>query len=818
MKDLRYALRQLAKHPGFTAAAVTTLALGLGVTTAIVTLADATLFRGPALRDAHELAMLYTTCRRGDARCSSSYPDYLDYRDHATTLGDLAAYSWVPLSVGTAAETRPVAGQVVTGNYFALLGVPAPATGRFLQAADDARGAPPVIVISHELWQRAFGGSEAVVGQTVPVNDVPFTVVGVAPREFHGLELGGEPEVWLPLAAGPLLGDAVGAVGDQAVLDGRGNRWIHALVGRRTPGATLDQVRAEMAVISAGLQQRDPDARGNRTVTVDALSRYVLPIGQERGMVRFVGLLLSVVGLTLLLATTNIANLLLARAVSREREIGLRLAVGADRFRIGRQLVIESLTLAAIGGVAGLGVGVWTLDLLGGFALPGGVMIGALNLGLDGKTLGIAAGVTLVTGCAFGLAPALHAGRTDVMALLRGDTRIGTERSRLRWALVSAQVALCLVLLVGSGLFLRTLRSALDVDLGFREDGVALARFNPALARFTEDHAAAAVDRLLERAAALPGVEHAAVATLVPLQDGGHRGAFVTVDGYQSAPDEELRIEYVFVSDAFFETLGIPMRRGRGFRREDVGAQTVVVSETMARRYWADRDPIGGRIQVGGAASFEVVGVAGDATWRTVLDDPTSFVFLPIARSPAVMAESFLTLAVRSSGPASGTLPELRELFRSVAPAVPVTALTTMEGQVDRVLGPQRFGALILTLLGALAVVLATVGVYGVVAYTVSRETRSIGVRLALGGTAQDAVLSVMRRVAVPVAAGVGAGIVLALVLARAVTPFLVGVPPTDPLTFLAVTGGLLLVTMGSALIPARRASRVDPMEALRHE
>lgn len=819
MRDVRYALRQLAQHPGFTVAAVATLALGLGVTTAIVTLADAALFRQPVLRAPNQLAMVYTTCRRGDARCSSSYPDYLDYRDRATTFDDLAGYSWVPLSVGIEADTRRVAGQVVTGNFFQLLGVPAPAAGRFLQAGDDVRGAAAtVMVISHELWQTGFGGSEAVVGQSVSLNGVPFTVVGVAPRGFRGLELGGEPDVWLPMAAGPLLGEAAGAVGDPGVFDRRGDRWIQALVGRRAPRATIDQVRAEMAVISAALQQSDPEARDDRQVTVDPLSRFVLPVGQEQSVVRFVGLLLSVVGLTLLLATANLANLLLARAVSRQREIGLRLAVGADRFRIGRQLVVESLCLAVIGGAAGLAVGIWTLDVLSGFALPGGVTIGALRLGLDGRMVAIAAAVTLLTGCGFGLAPAVHAGRTDVMALLRGDPRIGTERSRFRWALVSVQVALCLVLLVGSGLFLRTLRTALDVDLGFRGDGVALARFNPALARFTEPRAVAAVDRLLERAAAMPGVENAAVATLVPLQDGGHRATFVTVDGYQPGPDEELRVEYVFVSEAFFETLGIPMRRGRGFLPDDAGTRTVVISEAMARRYWTDRDPVGGRIRTAGGTTFDVVGVAGDVTWRTVLDDPTPFVFLPLDQSPAETAQGFLTLAVRWSGDAAGAVPEVRQLFRLVAPDLPVTTVTTMEAEVERVLMPQRFGALLLTLLGVLAVVLAAVGIYGVVAYTVSRETRSIGVRLALGGTARDAVLSVTRRVAVPVAAGVGAGIVLAVVLARTVTPFLVGVPPTDPLTFVSVTGGLLLVTMASVVIPARRASQVDPMEALRHE
>jgi putative ABC transport system permease protein len=412
----------------------------------------------------------------------------------------------------------------------------------------------------------------------------------------------------------------------------------------------------------------------------------------------------------------------------------------------------------------------------------------------------------------------VHAGRTDVMALLRADTRIGTERSRLRWALVSVQVALCLVLLVGSGLFLRALRSALDVNLGFRGEGVALARFNPALARFPEARAAAAVDQLLERAADLPGVEHAAVATLVPLQDGGHRGTLVTVDGYEPAPDEELRVDYLFVSDAFFETLGIPLQRGRGFGPEDGGTRTVVVSEDMARRYWADRDPIGGRIRTVGGTPLEVVGVAGNVTWRTVLDDPTSYIFLPLDQYPDETAAGFLTLAVRASGDAAPAVPELRGLFRSVMPDVPVTSLTTMEAEVERVLMPQRFGALLLTLLGVLAVVLAAVGIYGVVAYTVNRETRSIGVRLALGGTARDAVTSVARRVAVPVLVGLGAGIVLAALLARALAPFLVGVPPTDPATFLAVTAGLLLVTVVSALIPARRASQIHPMEALRQE
>lgn len=818
MNDFRYALRQLAARPGFTAAAVTTLALGLGATTAIATLADKTLFRRPGLRDDDRLAVLFTSCRRGDPRCPSSYPDYVDYRDRSTAFADMAAYSWVPLSVGTAPGARPVVGQVVTGNYFSVLGVPRPAAGRFLQPADDARGAPPVMVISYETWQSDFGGMEDVVGRTVRVNDVPFTLVGVAPRGFRGLDLGGDPGAWLPMAAGPLLGDAVGSVGDPETFEARGNRWIHALVGRLAPNLTVDRARAEMNAVSAALQREDPEAREGRSITIDPLSRYVLPIGQEQAFVRFVGLLSGVVALTLLLATANLANLLLARAIGRQREMGIRLAAGASGFRIGRQLIVESVTLAALGGVVGLLVGGWTLDLLSGFALPGGVTIGEIDLGLDGRMLGIVAALTLVTGCAFGLAPALRAASTDVMGLLRGAARPGGERAHLRWALVSIQVAVCLVLLVGSGLFLRTLQRALEVDLGFRESGVALVRFNPALARLSEDRAAHLVRRVLEAAEALPGVETAAVATLVPLQDGGHRGTFVTVDGYEPAPDEEMRVEYVFASDAFFEALGIPLRRGAGWRGERAGGRAVVINETMARRYWADRDPMGGRVRVGESAVFDVVGVAGDVTWRTVLDDATSFVFIPLEESPSVMASGFLTLAVRSSNRAGDVLPALQDVFRSLEPDVPVTGVGTMDAQVTRVLMPQRFGAFLLTLLGLLAVVLAVVGIYGVVAFTVNSETRSIGVRLALGATARGVVLSITRRTAVPVVTGLGAGIVLALVLARPVAPFLVGVGPTDALTFVVVTGTLLLVALLAAWVPARRASRVDPMEALRQE
>jgi len=601
----------------------------------------------------------------------------------------------------------------------------------------------------------------------------------------------------------------------------RAQRWIPALVGRRTPGASIEAVREELRTVAARLNDAYPDARGERTVTVDRADRYALPSFGGDALVRFVGLLGCVVGLVLLLACANLANLLLARAAGRAREIGIRRALGAARGRLVRQLLVESLVLAGIGGAVGLGVARGLMALLRGFELPGFVTVASLDPGLDGRVLAFTALLCVVTAILFGLIPALRATGGNVIPALRSQASTrGPGSQGLRKGLVALQVALSVVLLAGSGLFLRTLQRALTFDPGFEAEGVAVVRYNLGFLRYGTDEAGDFVRRVEERARALPGVRTATHASLVPLQAGGHIGFGLEVEGYQPAPDEEMRAELVVTRPGLFRTLGIPVLEGRDIEAGDRpgSRRAVVVNETMARRWWPDRRPVGGRVLIGGEEPFNVVGVVSDARWRGLERAPEPRIFVSADQFPGMAFDDFITFVVDGERDAATMLPELRSIFRELEPRLALTSVRTMEDVVDRVLASQRMGALLLSAFGALALLLAVVGVYGVVSYTVRQGTREIGIRMALGADGGRVVRGVVGQVAGPVALGAVGGLAAALALAPAGESFLFRTSPGDPATFAAVLALLLAVAAAAAYLPARRAARVDPVEVLTAE
>ena len=827
LQDIRYAIRSFAKSPGFTVVVLLTLALGIGANTAIFTMVDAVLLRPLPVHEPAELADIYTTCRRGFPYCSSSYPDYLDYRDRNHTFSDMAAFDGNTVTLDAGDGTQLVGAMLVTGNYFSTLGVNA-AQGRVILPDDNRLGDPrAVLVLSHGVWANDFGEDPAVMGRDVRLNGTPFTVIGVAPEAFRGTRLNQSPDLWIPFATLPVITNTMPSGGERNQSDGnplvqRNTRWITGTIGRRRPGVTIEQARADMISVSDGLQEEYP-SRDGRTITTEATRAFTLPAASTGAdIVRFVTLLMVAVSAALLIAVANIANLLLARATARRREIGLRIALGAGRGRLVRQLLTESVLLSVVGAAAGLAVASVALDFLSGYALPGFVSIGSLELSLDGRVLAFTGIVALIAGLLFGVAPALQTTNPNLTAALKGqssDARVGGVM-RTRGVLLTIQTAMALVLLVGAGLFVRSLKNGLDADLGFETRSLAMASFNLARRDYTESAALRFVQDLGDRAAQLPGTVNVTSAVYPPLTLGSS-GFFIAVDGYTPADGEELRIEANWVGPDYFRTLGIPLISGRDITEQDrVGTPYVaVINETMAKRWWLGQDPVGRTFQMnrdGSGPEVLVVGYAKDVK-DGLSQDPEPFVYYAMAQHMG-RALSGINLLVATVADPVNVLPTLRQHLRELDPNLAVPELTTLQNRFADFLMPQRMGTTLLSTLGGMTVLLAVIGISGVVAYTVNQRRREIGIRLALGA-AQSHVLNVIVRGAlIPVGLGLGIGLIAAFGVTRLISNFMFGIAPTDPLTFVMVPLALAGVAVAAAYVPARRATSVNPTEALRSE
>ena len=821
-QDVRFAVRGLRRSPGFTLVALLTLALGIGANSGIYSVIDGVFLRSPQVRAPEQLVNVYTTCRRGDPRCSSSYPDYLDYGE-AGSLAGLAATAGT--SLNAAEDGRPpllLDGMLVSGNYFELLGV-VPALGRLLQPADDVPGAPaPVAVLAWDTWQADFAGDPAVIGRTLRLNGDATEIVGVAARGFNGTGLTDDPDVFLPITSvgGTDTGAAVGGERTGPPVDGilqtRGARWMSRLVGRLAPGATLEQAETELASIGERLRELDPDARGDRMVTVDRAERFSLPQFGREDLTRFIGLLGAVVGFTLLLACANVANLLLARGSARRAEVGIRKALGAGRGRIVRQLTVEAVVLSVLGGVAGLAVSMVVVRVLSTASLPGGVRLSELGIGVDGRMLAFTMALSLVTGLLFGLAPALRSGAVGISAVIKGE---GGSRSRggnrLRKSLVGVQVGLCLTLLVGSLLFVQTLRNGLARDLGYRPEGVASVRFNLAALDMGEEEGEEALRRMVEAVERLPGVESASWYSRIPFQNGGAVGVFAEIEGYVPTPDEEIRVEIVRGGPDALRTLGIPLEAGRPMSGSE-SVPSVWINRTMADRYFAGRDPIGRRITMSGAEAV-VAGVTADVDWDAVGEENINNLFFSAGLRDVASSMS-VSLVARGSGDASLLLDDLRREARAVVPGVAFIDVRTAADMVGASLATQRLGARLLTMFGVLALALATIGIGGVVGYLVNQRRRDIGLRLALGASSGRILGEITREMALPVLAGSALGLALALVLGRSIDGFLLGVSSRSVVPYVVSTLALVGIALVAVVIPARTSSRIEPMQALRRE
>jgi len=830
LQDLRYAFRTLIKNPSFTAIAVATLALGLGANTAIFSLTDQILLKVLPVQKPDELVVLRADGPKsgrvssdGDVGNSFSYPMYQDLRDKNEVFAGLLARYPVSLSVAGEGQTERADGELVSGNYFEVLGV-MPALGRvFTQDDDMAPGANPVIVLSHGYWVRHFGGDANILNKTLVVNGQSMTVVGVSRAGFTGVQVGQTPDVFIPMMMKPQITPA---------WDGLKNHkdfWL-AILGRLKPGLSAKRAEAAFAPAyraileaelplmgkwSAETQQKFLDQK--LQMTPGAQGRQILQRDAQTPLL----VLLGMVGLVLLIACGNVANLLMARGASRQREIAIRMAVGAGRFRLVRQFLVESLLLSFLGGVVGFAVASWTLGLLVA-SIPSSV--GALGLSpeLDLRMLGFNLSLALVTGLLFGLAPAFRATRLNLESTLReqGSSVSGSlSQVRFRKGLVVSQIVLTTVLLVGAGLFARSLNNLERMDLGVRAEHLITFSIAPEQNGYTPVRSVALFDQLRESLSALPGVTVVSAAE-IPVFTDSNSSSNITAEGYTPQDDEDTNVYHNYVGPDYFSALGIPLIAGREFNRGDTsnGEKTAIVNETMAKRFFAGREAVGSRFTFGSGnvhPDIQIVGIVKDSKHGSVREKARPFVYIPYSQQKTIGRLTYYIKTQQGLGQMAATL---RREVQHLDSNLPVFDLKTLDQQIDESLFADKFLTSLSLSFALLAAVLAVIGLYGVMAYTVTRRTREIGIRMALGASRGNVSWLILREVVVLAAIGLVIGLPAAYALGHVTESLLYGVKVSDPIVF---AGAALLLSSGTLLggyLPARRAATTDPLKALRCE
>lgn len=809
--DVQFALRSLRRQPGIAAAALATLGLGLGGNVAVFSLLNAALFRSAPVGKPEELVWLATTRGPGGRFTAMSYPEFAAYRDSIPAFSGLTAYQDIPLALGSGGEPTQIVGLITSANYFDVFQVPVLA-GRSFVAEDDREGAAPVVILSERLYRERFGLDPSVLGKPILLNGAPVTVIGVAQRGFAGSEIGSPVDAWVPLAAHPTA-----MPGRADVMTSAGVGWLR-VVGRLAPGASLTDAATSARVVAGRLAAAYPRELGTKVPNVLPLSGGLDPANRSEALpVLF--LLMAVPMMVLLVACANVANLLLSRATGRANEIGLRTALGATRGRLVRQLLTESVLLAVLGAAVALLAASGISKAILALAVAPPELTTAVG-SLDARVLAFVTLVALGSAFVFGLAPALSTTSKGTAAALKDTSAAGGSKGRslLMKGIVTGQVAVSLVLLVMAGLFIRSLGKAISVDPGFSTHA-ATASFDLGLQRYTVERADVFAQSLIERLNSTAGVTSVSATTEMPLSGRMRFVAMTKVD----APIDDLGVGFgtSSVHPKFFETLGVPLVKGRDFTATDNRAapRVAVINETAARRFWPQSEPVGQRLRFasddGLGSQVEIIGVARDSKYDELVEEPRPFIYFPLLQETET---GTLTVIARTDGPPSLLAPSLREALRSLDPSLPVVRVATIEQLiVDRV-DKNRAAAALVGSFGTLALVLASLGLYGVMAYAVSQRSREIGIRITLGAAPRDIhrmfVAQGVRRVAM----GIALGVVLSGLLTRAMAPFLFGVTLGDVPTFISATGLLFAVAVLASLLPAWRATRTDPSLALRQD
>jgi len=810
LQDARFGLRMLRRSPGFSLLAILCLTLGIGANAAVFSWIEGILFRPyPAVAHQERLVAIGGTSRDEPRGTPLSWPDFQDLQRSCTLCETLfvSKITGTTLSIGDRAERTT--GSIVSANYFDAIGVP-PMLGRgFLPGEDQGQSAHPVAMISYQLWQGRFRGDPQIVGKTQRLNGVIHTIVGVAPEGFYGTFVGWGMNFWVPAS----MEDIFESGGYK--LEDRGARWIEAYA-RLKPGVTFAQAQQEFAAISGRLEAEYPATNRGRAIRFWPL--WQTPFNNAGTLLPTLEIMLVVVAFVLLIACANVGNLLLVRSFTRRHEMSVRLAVGAGRARLWKQLLTEGLVLSLFGAAGGLLVAYWcrhALVLL--FPARGGVQM-HLPGEIDWRVLALSAGVCLATTLLMGLVPALQTGKIDLAQSIKMESASvvgGRGRAWVRSGLVLVQVSLSFVLLVGAGLLMQSLLKVRTASPGFNTRGVQDTAIDLVSAGYTPARAQTFQDALLERVRALPGVESAAFAKMTPLSYVSSATAPIVVDGYQPPPEESPTVEYNELGDNYFVTMGIPLVAGREFTRADdeKAALVAVVNETMAQRYWQGRSPLGQRLQLKGRW-MQVVGIAKDSKYSSVREKPTPFFFVPLRQNSLRGSVLNIRTPLAPQTMATAIAREVHALDSNLAPY----EVITMQEQLDRSTSAQMVAVTLVGILGTLALVLAAIGLYGVMSYAVSQSTRELGLRMALGAGASNLLRLVLSRGLALTGAGVLLGAATALLLTRLLGNLLYKVSPRDPVAFGCAFAVMALVSVAACLLPAWRAARTDPMRALRTE